>query len=107
MKQQEATNASLREEFEAEQARVRRANAVTPEVVSGPPDLVTDLLNKRSRVNLDKVALKEKEEHLAKLEAELEALKKQRTDQTTIFAMLTGQKYANLEVMDCGRQQQP
>jgi hypothetical protein len=105
---------SLREEIEREQAWVRRDEAVYDgaTVRSGGYVVGTNFVHRYYRqrpsngaieARLDRVALTEKQELAAKLEAELKALRRD-TNAVTIFALDTKNTYGGLPIWDTGQQ---
>src|SRR5262249_28519706 len=58
---------------------------------------------RRQRVFQAETTLNALSRSLADREASYEEAIKGGVEQTTVFAMFTGRKYANLEVWDCGR----
>lgn len=105
---------SLREEIDREQAWLRRDEAIYDGTVvrSGGYIVGTNFAHRYYRqrpsngaieTRLDRVALTEKQELAAKLEAELKALR-QDTNAVTIFALDTKKTYGGLPIWDTGQQ---
>jgi hypothetical protein len=104
---------SLREEIDREQAWLRRDEAIYEGSVvrSGGYVVGTNFVHRYYRqrpsnaaieTRLDRVALTEKQELAAKLEADLKALRRD-TNAVTIFALDTKKTYGGLPVWDTGQ----
>ncbi len=89
------------ERLKREADRIERLDAVTPTGASGNANYVNAVMAQREQVNLAAVNLKRAQEALeAKQDETLKLLEEIKQDSD--FAMFTGQKYAGLEVWDCG-----
>ena len=104
LKQQYETMERLRAQIAAADAKVRRADAVTPTEAYGDRAYVDSVMAQRHQVNLANVQLQESKEQLSKLERDYREALEKGPGETKILAMFTGKKYSNLEIWDCGQQ---
>jgi len=89
---------------DAEEKRVREADAVAPIAVRGPLQYVNEQMDFRAEVNLAAAKLTEEKKRLAQMKGDLAEYIRRAEDFTALYVMPTGKKWSGDEIWEHGTQ---
>jgi hypothetical protein len=89
--------------IESDTRKIRQLDGSIPTLAGGDPRWVDAVMAQRSQLEAWKAKVGTAKEELAKSEAAYDDALSRAAEKITVLAMVTGRKYANIDIWDCGQ----